>query len=54
MTQKMVDGALVDLTPEEQAEYDARQATPVVHSSPALDMGPSIAEQLGVTRDVKP
>lgn len=26
MTQKMVNGQLQDLTPEEQAEYDARQA----------------------------
>ncbi len=29
MTQKMVDGVLLDLTAEEQAEYDAQQANPV-------------------------
>jgi hypothetical protein len=28
MTQKLVDGVLVDLTPEEQADYDDRLANP--------------------------
>ena len=46
MTKKMVDGVVMDMTPEEQAAFDAREATPVVGTE-TLDMGPSMREQLG-------
>ena len=34
MTKKLVDGELIDLSPAEQAEYDARQEAPAVSLVP--------------------
>jgi hypothetical protein len=52
MTQKYVDGVLVDCTPEEEMEIAKRNSTPRVGTD-KLDMGPSIAEQLGEHINVK-
>jgi len=52
MTQKLVDGVLVDLTPQEEAAWQAIQNTPIVGDE-TLSMGPSIAEQLGEPINVK-
>jgi hypothetical protein len=52
MTQKLVDGILVDLTPEEEAEYQQRLNT--LRVDPAeWKHGPTIAEALQEPINVK-
>ena len=52
MTQKLVDGVLVDLSPEEQAEFDKQQAKPRVDPA-GYDHGKTIAQAFEETINVK-